>query len=532
MDVTQSILSNLTIHMKYAKYLPNLKRRENWEELVTRNKNMHIEKFPHLIEEINQAYKFVYDKKVLPSMRGLQFAGKPIELNNTRLFNCAFLPIDHYVAFSEVMFLLLSGTGVGYSVQNAHVEKLPSINKPTKSKRYLIGDSIEGWSESVRMLCKAYFCGKPMPIFDYSDIRAKGMLLLTAGGKAPGPEPLKDCLHNIQKIFDRKENGDNLSSLEVHDICCYIADAVLAGGIRRSACISLFDIDDEEMLSCKFGDWWETNPQRARSNNSAVVVRHLIDEEVFLNLWKKIELSGSGEPGIFFSNDPNIGTNPCCEISLRPFQFCNLVTINAGTLIDQEDYNARSKAAAFIASLQASYTNFHYLRDIWKKTTEKEALIGVSMTGIAAGTVMNLNMKEAANIVKAENARVCEIIGIKSATRCTTVKPEGCLSLDTKIKTKDGIKSMSEVVSILTSLNIFEVPFNSWIEPEQNLEIFNENNELEKVTKLYINGISPVYEIETEDGTIIKITKDHKLKTNNGWKKAEDLQEGDEIMNY
>jgi ribonucleoside-triphosphate reductase (thioredoxin) len=423
------LLSEITTHMKYAKYLPEVYRRETWVELVDRNKNMHIAKYPHLKNEIERAYAPVYQKKVLPSMRSFQFAGKPIELNNARLYNCCFLPIDHPDAFSEVMFLLLSGTGVGYSVQRNHVEKLPPINKPTKTRRYLVGDSIEGWADAVKVLVSAYMRGKAMPIFDFGDIRPKGAQLITSGGKAPGPEPLKDALHNIQKMFDRKDNGEQLSSLEVHDILCWIADAVLSGGIRRSAMISLFDLDDEDMLTCKFGNWWETTPQRARANNSAVIVRHKIEKDVFLNLWKKIELSNSGEPGFFFTNDASWGLNPCAEISLRPFQFCNLTTINAGDIVDQEDFNERARAAAFIGTLQASYTNFHYLRDIWKRTTEKEALLGVSMTGIASGAVLNLDMKAAANVVKAENERVAELIGIKKAARTTTVKPEGTSSL-------------------------------------------------------------------------------------------------------
>jgi ribonucleoside-triphosphate reductase (thioredoxin) len=423
------LLSEITTHMKYAKYLPEVYRRETWVELVDRNKNMHIAKYPHLKNEIERAYAPVYQKKVLPSMRSFQFAGKPIELNNARLYNCCFLPIDHPDAFSEVMFLLLSGTGVGYSVQRNHVEKLPPINKPTKTRRYLVGDSIEGWADAVKVLVSAYMRGKAMPIFDFGDIRPKGAQLITSGGKAPGPEPLKDALHNIQKMFDRKDNGEQLSSLEVHDILCWIADAVLSGGIRRSAMISLFDLDDEDMLTCKFGNWWETTPQRARANNSAVIVRHKIEKDVFLNLWKKIELSNSGEPGFFFTNDASWGLNPCAEISLRPFQFCNLTTINAGDIVDQEDFNERARAAAFIGTLQASYTNFHYLRDIWKRTTEKEALLGVSMTGIASGAVLSLDMKAAANVVKAENERVAELIGIKKAARTTTVKPEGTSSL-------------------------------------------------------------------------------------------------------
>jgi ribonucleoside-diphosphate reductase alpha chain len=425
--------------MKYAKHVPEKKRRETWTELVDRNKQMHLEKFPHLTDEIEHAYQFVYDKKILPSMRSLQFAGKPIAINNARLYNCCFLPVDHVDAFSEIMFLLLSGTGVGYSVQRQHVEKLPEITKPSKTRRYLVGDSIEGWADAVKVLVAAYMKGKPLPLFDFRDVRAKGALLLTSGGKAPGPEPLKDALHNIQKVFDRKQNGEQLSSVEVHDILCYIADAVLSGGIRRSAMISLFDLDDDDMLTCKFGNWWEQNPQRGRANNSAVIVRHKIEKEVFLELWKKIELSGSGEPGFFFTNDASWGLNPCAEISLRPFQFCNLTTINAGNVVDQDDLNARARAAAFIGTLQASYTNFHYLRDIWKRTTEREALIGVSMTGIAAGAVLNLDLKLAANIVKEENVRVAELIGINRASRCTTVKPEGTSSL--VLGTSSGIHS-------------------------------------------------------------------------------------------
>ena len=429
MDVTQEILSEITTYMKYAKYSPEKKRRETWKELVTRNKEMHQAKFPQLKDEIEESYKLVYDKKVLPSMRSLQFAGKPIELNNSRIFNCSFLPINDWRAFSEIMFLLLSGCGVGYSVQTHHVDELPEIKVPTKHKRYLIGDSIEGWADAVRMLCKAYFTGAPLPLFDYRDIRAKGAQLITVGGKAPGPEPLKECLFNLQKVFDRKKNGDKLTSLDAHDMACHIADAVLSGGIRRAALISLFNLDDEEMLTCKFGAWWEENPQRGRANNSAVVIRHKIDEEEFLKLWKKIELSGSGEPGIYFSNDKEWGTNPCCEIALRPFQFCNLCEVNVSNIESQEDLNERVRIGAFIGTLQAAYTDFHYLRDIWQKTTEKDALLGVGMTGIGSGVILNYDLKKAADLAKTENARIAEIIGVNKAARVTTVKPSGTTSL-------------------------------------------------------------------------------------------------------
>ena len=424
-----SILSDITVYNKYAKFNPELQRRETWDEIVTRNKDMHISKFPNLKDEIEKAYELVYAKKILPSMRSLQFAGKPIEINNARIYNCAYLPVDDYRSFSETMFLLLSGCGVGFSVQQHHIEQLPEIKIPTKHKRYLIGDSIEGWADSVRILVKAYFTGSPLPLFDFRDIRPKGARLITAGGKAPGPEPLKECLFQIQKIFDRKQNGDKLTSLESHDIICHIADAVLSGGIRRAALISLFNLDDEDMLTCKFGNWWEENPQRGRANNSAVVLRHKIDEEEFFKLWKKIELSGSGEPGIYFSNDKDWGTNPCCEIALRPFQFCNLCEVNVSNVESQEDLNERVRVGAFIGTLQAAYTDFHYLRDIWQKTTEKDALLGVGMTGIGSGVILNYDLKKAADLAKEENARVADIIGVNKAARVTTVKPSGTSSL-------------------------------------------------------------------------------------------------------
>ena len=439
MEISNQILSEITVYMKYAKYLPELNRRETWEELVTRNKAMHIKKYPKLREEIEAAYQFVYSKKVLPSMRSLQFGGKPIEISPNRIYNCAYLPIDDYRAFAEAMFLLLGGTGVGYSVQKHHVEALPEIRKPNakRTRRYLIADSIEGWADAVKVLVKSYFEGGTSYAFDFSDIRAKGARLVTSGGKAPGPQPLKECLIKLQGILDSKEDGDKLSPIEVHDMVCHVADAVLAGGIRRAALISLFSADDEEMIACKSGAWWETNPQRGRANNSAVLIRHKVTKEFFMDLWKRVELSNAGEPGIYLSNDKDWGTNPCCEIALRPFQFCNLCEVNASDIESQEDLMARVRAAAFIGTLQAGYTDFHYLRPVWKRTTEKDALIGVSMTGIGSGTVLGCNMKEAAKLVKQENERVAGLIGINRSARTTTVKPAGTTSLT--LGTSSGI---------------------------------------------------------------------------------------------
>tara|TARA_R110000824_G_scaffold107651_2_gene254072 strand:+ start:385 stop:2247 length:1863 start_codon:yes stop_codon:yes gene_type:complete len=431
MELSSKILSDITVFMKYAKYYKKLGRRETWRELVTRNKKMHIKKFPYMKEEIDKAYEFVYDKKILPSMRSLQFGGKPVEISPNRVYNCGYLPVDDYRAFNEILFLLLGGTGIGFSVQKHHVEKLPEIRKPRmdRKRRFLIGDSIEGWADAIKVLMRSYFEGTPNIEFDFSDIRVKGAKLVTSGGKAPGPEPLKICIRMIKSILNEKNDGDQLQSIEVHDIVCHIADAVLAGGIRRAALISLFSADDQEMISCKSGKWWEKNPQRARANNSAVLVRHRAEKEFFMDLWERIQHSKAGEPGIYFTHDKDWGTNPCCEIGLRPFQFCNLCEVNVSNIESQEDLNDRVRAAALIGTLQATYTEFHYLRAVWQRTTEKEALLGIGLTGIASGFAQNLDMKAAAKIAKEENARAAMLFGINAAARVTTIKPSGTSSL-------------------------------------------------------------------------------------------------------
>lgn len=746
MELASKILSDITIFSKYARYRSDLNRRETWEELVSRNETMHLKKFPQLEKEIKEAYKFVYDKKVLPSMRSLQFSGKPIDINPSRMYNCAFLPINDKRAFSEIMFLLLGGTGVGYSVQVHHVEQLPQIRKPRgKAKRYLIGDSIEGWADAIKILMSSYFDGKSSIIFDFSDIRKKGTKLITAGGRAPGPDPLKVCLLKIESILSNKNDGEQLSTLEAHDIVCFVADAVLSGGIRRAALLSLFSADDEKMLSCKSGKWYELNPQRARANNSASLLRYKVKKSFFVSLWERIKESKCGEPGIYFTNDNEWGCNPCqpayatlltpdgietfkdvsigdviwsgkqwtritnkvmtgikpvykyttttgefigtkehrvisngerievqnaetidislnnpvkkqkldiqdvmdgivlgdgtvhkasnnlvllcignddgdyfdseitplikkhrsginekeyeiqttishlelpktydrevpnrfffgddkkkmgflrglftangsiagnrvslkqtskklikqvqimlsslgihsyittnkeknikfsngtykckksydinitngrttfrecigfiqkykqekiidgsslrhttssikeiefleetevfditvdaeehtywtggclvsncCEIGLRPFQFCNLVEINASTIQNQKDFNERAKVCSFIATLQAGYTDFHYLRPIWQRTTEKDALIGIGITGIASNKLKEIDLTEGTSFVINENKRVSKLIGINEATRLTCIKPSGTSTL-------------------------------------------------------------------------------------------------------
>jgi ribonucleoside-diphosphate reductase alpha chain len=429
MDLGLDALSKLTVFSKYAKYVPELKRRETWEEIVNRYRQMMIKKYPKLEEQIMQTSQFILDKKVLPSMRALQFAGPAAEVNNSRIYNCCYLPIDSIHSFSETMFLLLGGTGVGYSVQKQHVAQLPAITKPGKVRNYLIEDSIMGWADAVKVLMKAYLEGGFMPKFDFRAIRKKGARLITAGGKAPGPEPLKICLAHVQAVLERKQKGESLSPLECHDILCHIANSVLAGGIRRSAMIALFSHDDEEMITCKYGNWWETNEQRGRANNSAVLKRDEVSHDEFFQLWKRIEASGSGEPGIYWTNNLDWGTNPCCEIALRPYQFCNLCEVNVSDVANQEDLNNRVTAAAFFGSLQAGFTDFHYLRPIWQKTTQKDALLGIGMTGIGSGEILKYNLEAAAHVAKLTNAIISEQIGTNEAARVTCIKPSGTTSL-------------------------------------------------------------------------------------------------------
>lgn len=503
MHISNKILSDITVYMKYAKFLPEKKRRETWVELVNRNKEMHLRKFPELADEIEENYKFVYNKQVLPSMRSLQFAGKAIEVGNQRLFNCAYLHIDSLESFAETMFLLLSGTGVGYSVQGKHVEKLPVVRKPlANSRRYVIGDSIEGWADAVKVLMKSYFKPDSLTVKpDYSGIREKGAELVTSGGKAPGPDPLRICLEAIRLVLDRVAAEERqLKDIEVHDIICLIADAVLAGGIRRAALISLFDLNSEAMLNSKgnfkvlhwdqlmegpvnvagepvaelprvhelggkkyfdlsvsyvdpaYGPrtitaswvsedhllqlvqnnelpWFYFHPHRGRANNSAVILRHKITKTVFKKLWKIVQASGCGEPGIFLTNNASIGTNPCAEISLKPNCFCNLTEINGDSIFSQEEFNQLAKVASFIGTLQATYTDFHYLRPVWRKTTEKDALLGVSITGVGSGRLIDLDESEAASAAVAENIRVSALLKINPSVRITTVKPAGTTSL-------------------------------------------------------------------------------------------------------
>ena len=531
-DLSIEILSELTAFSKYARFKEEIGRRETWEENVARVEQMHTKKFPALKDNISKAFDHVRRKEVVPSMRSMQFGGEAIEKMNIRIFNCSFIAIERPAIFSEIMVLLMAGTGVGYSVQYRHINKLPEIKTPKRSKKYVIEDTIEGWADALKALIKSYFYGTQMPIFDYSGIRAKGTSLKTSGGKAPGPEPLRKCLDEIQAIFTRKIVGEKLRPIEVHDIVCHIADCILAGGIRRSATIALFDAFDDEMLKCKgylsaqfesdfvynkqtkqfVGDaqhngkivqvylskqefdkfekegtlpWYWFHPQRARANNSAVFFRerilgketfedkiiaklkkefgitessqemlvntftnfvneylatHNVDgryyediveattQDDFMKVWKACEASGSGEPGVFWTNDPDYGTNPCGEISLKSAQTCNLSSINVSTLKDQKDLENRVWAAKLIGTLQATYDNFEYISENWQENQQEERLLGVSLTGICDIDYTRFDWHKASEHSAKVNEEFAEKLGINKASRITCIKPEGTAS--------------------------------------------------------------------------------------------------------
>lgn len=323
MNESNKLLSDIVAFRTYAKHLPHLGRRESLEEVFNRNMSMHLDRFPKLSKEIVKAYSKVHKNELMPSMRALQFSGPAVLKNSARQFNCSFLNIDSPRAFGETLFLLLSGCGVGFSVQRTHVYELPKVQQPREEGAFIVQDSIEGWAQAIDVLVEAYFFRRVRPVFDFFAIREKGSPLVTTGAKAPGPEPLKHMLAEVESRL-KQAVGRQLKPIEVHDIICLISNCVLAGGIRRAALISLFDRDDQEMLKCKSGNWWEKHPYRARANNSAVLPRNTVTQEEFNSIFSACEASGSGEPGISWTNDFNWGWNPC-------FAPETLITTRSGT---------------------------------------------------------------------------------------------------------------------------------------------------------------------------------------------------------
>ena len=475
---------------RYARYDERKKRRETWAEGVARVRDMHLGHYPDtsLVEvarealqagevtpdlvaklgplsslhtAINRAFAQVEAKRVLPSMRSLQFGGEAILQKHARIFNCAFMHIDRLESFRESLYLLLCGCGVGFSVQRQHVAKLPVMGPlpavEATSTTWVVADTIEGWADALHELLQAAVDGRRVA-FDYSDIRPAGAPLRTSGGKAPGPEPLMYALNKIEKVL-RGAAGRQLRPIEAYDCLMWGAKAVLSGGIRRSATICLFSADDEEMERAKTGNWFETHPQRSASNNSAVIVRSQATRAQFDHLFESQKQFG--EPGFYFVEDADYGANPCVEIGLNPklpvnaetsarlrelgytgelrdgeqlsgVQFCNLTTMSAAAAENPARFYELCAQAALIGTLQAGYTDFKYLSPISRLITEREALLGVSICGVLDRPDLLLNPKvlqTGAAVVKAVNLLVARAIGINPAARTTCVKPEGTASL-------------------------------------------------------------------------------------------------------
>lgn len=453
-------LMDYTFTSKYARYLPNEKRRETWKEANDRVRNMMHRQYQNASEELHKkidwAYDMMYKKKVLGSQRALQFGGDPIFSHNGRIYNCTASYVDRLRFFQECMYLLLCGCGTGFSVQKHHIAKLPPLLSvaPEQNKKFVIEDSIEGWSDAVGVLICSYFDQQELfpeytgynVVFDYTNIRAAGSPVAGGVGKAPGPEPLKKALKNIKKILDAaitrnefsSENLRRLKPIEAYDIIMHASDAVISGGVRRSATICVFSPDDGEMATAKIGNWFTENPQRGRSNNSALLLRDSTTKEHFNRLMELVRQFG--EPGFVWSDSTELIVNPCVEIGMYPvdtetgfsgWQGCNLSTINCSKVKTEEDFYEACRAAAIIGTLQAGFTSFPYLGEVSERIFAKEALLGVSGTGWLEKPEICLNEKvqrNGAEIVKSINKEIASLIGINPAARTTCVKPEGSSS--------------------------------------------------------------------------------------------------------
>jgi ribonucleoside-diphosphate reductase alpha chain len=435
---------------RYARYLPEEQRRETWRETVERYLNFWMDKNLLSHKEANELYEDIYNLEVMPSMRALMTAGEALERDNVAGFNCSYLPIDHPKAFDEMMYVLMCGTGVGFSVERQYITKLPEVAEEFHETDTVIhvADSKIGWAKAYRELIAMLYTGQ-IPKWDMSGVRPAGAPLRTFGGRASGPEPLEDLFHFTVEVFSGAA-GRKLSSIECHDLCCKIAQIVVVGGVRRSALISLSNLTDDRIRRCKTGQWWLDNPQRGLANNSACYTEKP-DFEAFLNEWKSLYESHSGERGVFSrvasqrqaekngrrDATYDFGTNPCSEIILRPYQFCNLSEVVIRSTDSLDSLRRKVRAATILGTLQATLTDFRYLRKIWKDNTQEEALLGVSLTGIMDHPVMSGRKKreelqywleELKKEAIKTNRKWAENLGINVSAAITAVKPSGTVS--------------------------------------------------------------------------------------------------------
>lgn len=495
---TRAFLSETKFYDGYSRFKDEENNYETWDEAVDRVLSMHentysnkLNKLQSYIEEARIAYK---EKRVLGAQRALQFGGDQLMKHQMRMYNCTSSYADRPEFFGEYFYILLCGAGAGFSVQNHHVAKLPKIQQRTKqAKGYIVEDSIEGWASALDVLMSSYFVGGGKHpdyegrrvFFDLSQIRPKGAKI-SGGFKAPGPEGLRRTLDKIEHmlqglVMDAKEPID-MRPITVYDIAMHAADAVLSGGVRRSATICLFSPEDEEMMTAKTGNWFMDNPQRGRSNNSAVIVRDEATPEMFKNIMESVK--SFGEPGFYFTTSKEHTTNPCVEIGMFPqfkgksgWQGCNLTEINGGMCTSEESFLQACRAAAILGTMQAGYTDFKFISDTSKKIFDREALLGVSITGWMNNPNILFDekiLKKGANIVKKVNKEVAAIIGINPAARTTCVKPSGNASV--LLQTASGIHAEhspmyirniqmnkeSEITQAIAKSNPFMVEESVW----------------------------------------------------------------------
>ena len=531
-------------------------RRETWEETVDRYINYMCDKqcAGKISAEVKaELREGILKLEVMPSMRCMMTAGKALEIDNVAGFNCAFVALDSISAFDEMMYILMCGAGVGFSVERQFIAELPTIADRMHPSRTVIKveDSKIGWADAFRELISMLYQGR-IPEWDVTSVRPAGAKLKTFGGRASGPQPLVDLFKFTIETF-RAAVGRKLNSLECHDLCCKIGEIVVVGGVRRSAEISLSNPSDDRMRHAKDGNWNDLTPWRQMANNSAAYTEKP-GMDIFFREWLALYESKSGERGIFNrqaakaqaakygrrDSNHHFGCNPCSEIILRSRQFCNLseVVIRPGDGI--KDLQRKVRLATIIGTMQATLTNFRYLGPAWKKNTEEESLLGVSLTGIEdnelmAGRLGKKELKEAQEALRLHAVKINKEwavkLGINTAAAITCVKPSGCATMDTRIKTDRGVLSFAEIFE-MNGVNPVGLRDGIWIEPIITLKVFDEHNDRQTVTKLFVNGMSGVYELEDDNGQIFKFTGNHKLLTKDGWKRVDSLTTEDEIVSF
>ena len=436
---------------RYARYIDDKSRRETWEETVQRFIDYIFERTPAIAEDKEtkeELFNAILNHELMPSMRALMTAGKSADRDNTCIYNCSYLPVDDPKSFDEAMFILLCGTGVGFSVESKYINQLPDVPEKMFDSEHTIAvhDSKEGWAKSLRLLLAHLYAGE-IPRWDISKVRPAGARLKTFGGRASGPEPLVDLFAFTVAMF-KHAKGRKLNSLECHDLMCKIGEVVVVGGVRRSAMISLSDLNDERIRHAKTGPWWETAPHRALANNSAVY-NETPTVGKFMEEWVSLYNSHSGERGIFNREaakktvakyghrDVNydFGTNPCSEIILRPYQFCNLTEAVIRHDDTKESLLRKVRLATILGTIQSSFTKFPYLRKVWQRNTEEERLLGVSFTGIydnkltcTQGEELNVILTQLREMARATNKQWAERLGIPTSAAITCVKPSGTVS--------------------------------------------------------------------------------------------------------